>query len=183
MTPRPIPLRPDPDELVRRDFQSFHRSLAAHVFGRIHDQKPDVVARKTWPEDMRTAVLTRTAVPPTDTTSGAALTAVKVSPLLLVAPPSAAARLFESCVKLDFEGVHQFYIPHVNTHPVPLWVGEGGVIPFVQPSTGKATVGPTRKLAFGIGITEELNDATPETATVVLGRLLGESAARALDAY
>jgi hypothetical protein len=180
---RPIPLRFDADELVRRDFQTFHRTLAGHVIGRIHDQKPDAVVRKAWPADARTAVLTRAAVPPTDTTSGAAVTATRVSPLLLVAPPSAAARLFENCVQLDFEGVQQFYIPHVNTHPIPLWVAEGGVAPWVQPSTGKVTVGPTRKLAFGVAFTEELNDATPETATVVLGRLLGESAAKALDTY
>jgi hypothetical protein len=182
MTPRPIPLRADPDAIRSDTYRAFHRSLAAHVLGRVHGQSPDMLVRKTWPDDMRTAVLTRAAVSPTDTTSGAALTATKVSPLLLVAPASAAARLFENCVKLDFTGVHQFNIPHVNTHPVPLWVAEGAVIPFVMPNTGKATVGPTHKLAFGLAVTEELNEATPETATVVLGRLLGESAARALDA-
>jgi hypothetical protein len=183
MTPRPIPLRPDPDELVRRDFQTFHRALAVHAFGRIHDQKPDAVVRKTWPDDHRTAVFTRAAVPPTDMTSGAALTVTKTSPLLLVAPPSAAARLFENCVQLDFNGVYAFYVPHVNTRPLPLWVAEGAPIPFVQPSTSKATVGPVKKLAFGVAVTEELNEATPETATVVLARLMGESAARALDTY
>ena len=180
---RPIPLRLDAGELVRRDFQTFHRTLAGHVLGRVHDQSPDKVVRGAWPDDHRAAVLTRAASSPLDTTSGAALTATKTSPLLLVAPPSAAARLFENCVQLDFAGVYAFYVPHVNTHPAPLFVSEGSPIPFVQPSTGKATVGPVRKLAFGLAVTDELNDATPETATIVLGRLLGESAAKALDTY
>src|SRR5262249_35431430 len=169
------PIRSDP-------FRAFHRPLAAHVLAQIHDQPPEKVVRKAWPDDTRTAVLTRAAVSPTDTTSGAAVTATKVSPLLLVAPGSAAARLFENCMQLNFDGVLQFFVPHVGTHPIPLWVAEGAPIPFVQPSTGKATVGPVRKLAFGLAVTDELNEATPETAAVVLGRLLGESAAKALDA-
>jgi len=138
--------------------------------------------RKAWPDDTRTSVMTRAAVSPSDTTNTAALTATRVSPLLLVAPGSAAARLFENCVKLDFTGVLQFFVPHVGTHPIPLWIAEGAPIPFVQPSMGKATVGPVRKLAFGLAVTDELNEATPETAAVVLGRLLAESAAKALDA-
>jgi hypothetical protein len=180
--PMPIPLRPDPGAIRSDTYRAFHRSLAGHALGRIYGQSPESIVRKAWPDDARTAVMTRAAVSPTDTTSGAALTATKVSPLLLVAPQSAAARLFENCTQLDFTGVLQFFVPHVGTHPVPLWVAEGAVIPFVQPSTGKATVGPVRKLAFGLAVTDELNEATPETATVVLGRLLGESAAKALDA-
>jgi hypothetical protein len=178
-----FPLRPDPQAITRDIHRAFERSLAAHVLGCIHGQSPEHVARKAWPDDARTGVLTRAAMSPTDTTNAAALMQTRVSSLLLVAPPSAAARLFENCVQLNFDGVYQFYIPHVNTRPVPLFVGEGQPLPFAQPSIGKATIGPVKKLAFGVAVTEELNDATPETATVVLGRLFGESAARALDAY
>src|SRR5262245_21846805 len=114
MAPRPIPLVPDRSAIRLDTYQAFHRSLAAHVLGRALGQSPDALVRKTWPDDTRTAVLRRAAVSPTDTTSGAALTATKVSPLLLVAPGSAAARLFENCVKFDLTGVQQFFIPHVN---------------------------------------------------------------------
>jgi hypothetical protein len=178
-----IPLVADPIAVSRDIHRAFERSLAAHALGRVHGQAPDSIVRKAWPDDARAAVMTRAAQSPTDTTNAAALMATRVSPLLLVAPPSAAARLFESCVKLDFTGVHAFYVPHVNTHPVPVFVSEGSPIAFVQPNTGKATIGPVKKLAFGLAVTEELNEATPETATVVLARLLGESAAKALDTY
>src|SRR5262249_45889558 len=56
-------------------------------------------------------------------------------------------------------------------------------IPFVQPSLTKATVGPPRKLAFGIGLTNELEEASPDSAAQILARLLGESAAKAIDQY
>src|SRR5262249_34985508 len=155
------PLRPDAGELVRRDAQSISRMLAGCVLSKIHGGSPESVVRKAWPDDTRAHVLTRTATSPTDT-STTALTTTKTSPLLLIAPSSAAARLFDRCLRLDFAGVLQYYVPYVSTHPVPLFVAEGGVIPFVQPSLNKATVGPVKKLAFGFAITRELDEATPE---------------------
>src|SRR5262249_38369588 len=143
---------------------------------------PEKVVRQHWPDDHRAAVITRAATTPTDT-STTALTATKVSPLLLIAPKSAAARLFDRCMRLDFDGVLTYNIPHVHTRAVPLFVAESSPIPFVQPSLTKATVGPPRKLAFGIGLTNELEEASPDSAAQILARLLGESAAKALDQY
>jgi hypothetical protein len=156
--------------------------LAGCVLSQIHGGSPESVVRKAWPDDTRAQVLTRAAVSPTDT-STTALTAAKTSPLLLIAPGSAAARLFDRCLKLDFAGVLQYFVPHVNVHPVPLFVAEGQPIPFVMPATGKTTVGPARKLAFGFAVTRELDSATPENAAVIFARLLGESAAKSLDTY
>jgi hypothetical protein len=48
---------------------------------------------------------------------------------------------------------------------------------------GKATVGPARKLCFIVPLTRELDEATPETGSVILGRLLDEAAAKSLDSY
>jgi hypothetical protein len=65
----------------------------------------------------------------------------------------------------------------------PLDRAEGGAIPVVQSGLGSTTVGPTRKMAFIVPLTRELNEAVPETGAVILGRLLSESAALSLDAH
>jgi hypothetical protein len=76
--------------------------------------------------------------------------------LLLIAPPSAAAKLFARGMQLDFAGVLQYLVPHVSTHPVPLFVAEGAPIPVVQGATSKATVGPVKKLAFAFAISNAI---------------------------
>src|SRR5262249_45091456 len=106
-----------------------------------------------------------------------------VRSLLLLAPGSAAAQLFARCLQVDLEGVLQVSVPHVATHPLPIFVAEGGPTPVVQPSLAKVIVGPARKLSFIVGLTRELDEATRETGAVVLGRLLGEAAAKSLDTY
>jgi hypothetical protein len=179
---RPIPLRLDADELVRRDRLSLHRALAGAVLGKLADQPPEKIVRRAWPDDTKASWLTRAPVSPMDTTGTSALTATRVSDLLLIAPGSAAAQLFDRCLRLNFDGVLQYLVPHVATHPLPLFIPEGGIIPTVQAATASTTVGPVRKLAFIVGLTRELENATPEGAAIILGRLLAESAAKGLDA-
>jgi hypothetical protein len=63
------------------------------------------------------------------------------------------------------------------------FAGEGAPHPVVDGSTNAATVGPVKKILIGAGITEELQNANPETATAIIGRVLSEAAAKSLDAY
>src|SRR5262249_50312604 len=65
----------------------------------------------------------------------------------------------------------------------PIFVAEGAPIPITQGATSHAIVGPTRKLAFGVAVSRELDESTPEGAAAVLGRMLAESAAKSLDTY
>jgi hypothetical protein len=81
-----------------------------------------------------------------------------------LAPGSAAVKLFARSLQLDF-------------------AGEGAPHPVVDGSTNAATVGPVKKILIGAGITEELQNANPETATAIIGRVLSEAAAKSLDAY
>jgi hypothetical protein len=179
-----IPLRPDLGATIRRERRAIERSLAGCVLAKIHNARPIQFVERQWSDDSRAAILTRAAVSPDSTTgSASALSVARVSPLLLIAPPSAAAKLFDRALKVDLTGIAQVNVPHVAAHPAPLFVGEGEPIPVVQAATSGAVIGPAHKLAFIIGITNELDEATPETASVVLGRLMGEAAAKSLDAY
>jgi hypothetical protein len=178
----PIPFRPDADAVVRRERTAIHRSLAAHVCGKIHNQRPSDFAEKSWPEAERVHFLTRAASSPTDTTSASALSITKVSPLFLVAPGSAAAKLFNMAMKVDLSGIQTVSVPYVVSHPLLLWTAEGAPIAVAQAQTGAAVIGPARRLSFIVSLTRELDEATPETASAVLGRMLGQSAAKSLDA-
>jgi hypothetical protein len=164
--------------------RALFRSLAARVLAKIHGGPPERFARAAWPQDRdAVALITRGAVSPLDTVAGAPFLQTRITDLLLgLAPGSAAAQLFARCMRLDFGGVLQYSIPHVSTRPVPLFVGEGRPIPVSQAALASTTVGPTKKLSYIVTLTRELEAATPESLSVILGRLLGESAAKALDA-
>jgi hypothetical protein len=174
--------------LVPEDLSNGHaasralfRSLAARVLSKIHGGAPERLARVAWPNDRDVELITRGAVTPTDTT--APFLRTRVTDLLLgLAPGSAATQLFARAMRLDFDGVLQYQVPHVGTRPVPLFVGEGRPIPVSQAALASSLVGPTKKLSFITTLTRELEAATPEVLSVILGRLLGESAAKALDA-
>jgi len=159
--------------------------LAARAFSHIHrDQTAEEICARAFPADDKAQWLTKASVSPDSTTGSASVLAVTTTnPLLLVAPGSAAAQLFQECLRLDLGGLAAISVPHVSTHPVPIWVAEGGPTPVVQPGVGKTTLGPTRKLSFIVALTRELHESTPETGAVVLGRLLDEAAAKSLDAY
>src|SRR5262245_43433525 len=161
--PRGIPLVPANDaELVRADRRSFHRMLAARVFAHIHAQLPEDIIARSWPADNTAAWLTKASVSPDSTTGSAGVLAItRTNPLLLVAPRSAAARLFQECLRVDLAGINAINVPHVSLHPVPIWVAEGGPTPVVQGAVGKVTVGPTRKLSFIVPLTRELHESTP----------------------
>jgi hypothetical protein len=181
MTGNGIPLRPDIGATLRRERTALNRSLAACVLGKLHNQRPGQFIAHSWPGDSRAAAITRAAVPPFDTTSGSALSIAKVSPLLLVAPGAAASKLFDVALRFDLSGVSTISVPHAASHPVPLFVAEGAPLPVTQAATGTTTLGPTRKLTFALALTRELDEATPDSAATVLGRLLGEAAAKSLD--
>jgi hypothetical protein len=182
LTPRQgIPLRPDAAALVADQRRSLHRAIAAKVIGARSREPAHQIVNRAWPDDIRASLIVRAPTTPTTTTAAAALTQTRTSDLLLVAPGSAAAQLFSRCLRLDFDGISQFLVPYVGAHPTPLFVGEGAPIPVGQAALGHATVGPVHKLAFITTLTNELERATPEAASVILGRLLGEAAAKALD--
>jgi hypothetical protein len=176
----PIPLRPDVHAREREQRRALHRTMAAHALAKLHGMTPDAIVAKNWPGD----VLTRAAVSPTDTISAAPYAPVVTGNALTgLAPASAAARLFEhpNTIKLDFKGVASYSIPRGTLTPVPIFIGETQPMPMSQLAMASTTVGPTRKILLGTGISEELEFASGNTAASVLGTLIGEQAALSLD--
>jgi hypothetical protein len=162
----------------RRDFT---RAIAARVLGKLRNEPPERIARKAWGDEGRLPLLTRAPVAPV-TSPVAGISQTRVGDLLLVAPGSAAAQLFDRCLKLDFNGVYQFNIPHPAAHATPLFAGEGLPINVVMSPVATTTVGPVKKLGFITTFTKESQMATPENLAAILGRLLGDAVAKSLDA-
>jgi hypothetical protein len=175
-----------PEDLGRNGSatRSVARMLASVALGRRLREDPEEIVSKTWPSDVQAELLTRAAVAPTSTTDVIALTPTMTGAFLhALAPQSAASRLFEHCLKLDFTSAHQFLIPYPSLLPVPIFIGEGQPMPMVQAALGSAIVGPTRKILLGSAVSNELEFCSPENASVVIGRILSDHTARNFDHY
>src|SRR3954454_24900601 len=96
--------------------RSVARACAAVYLGEIHGRNAESIVKGTWPDDNTALFLTRAAVSPTTTTSAPAIAPpITASFLRATAPSSAAARLFERSLQLDFNGVYKFTFPYASS--------------------------------------------------------------------
>lgn len=176
--PRPLV----PEDLANGAAQrrSLHRALAAVALGALGKQGTHKVLARNWPNDHMAGLITRAATSPLDRSGFPQVIAINVLPL--VAPRSAASQLFEKCLRLDFAGKYSFVVPSASTVPRPSFVAEGAPIPVDQAVLATSTIGPVCKLTFLAAVTRELENAAPESASAIIGRLMAMGAARALDA-
>jgi hypothetical protein len=177
-----IPLRVDRAALAAKNRRSTMRCISAIALGALKGQSADSIVAENWSDDAVAAVLTRAATTPIDTTtSGLPLLApVRIVPS--IAPSSAAVKLFgQAGVKLDFAGVDHYSIPFLSSMPEPVWVRPSGAIPVVDAVLDGTIIGPTRKLAFIVPITGELNNYSVEAAHEVISRMMTDTARFALD--
>lgn len=177
-----ISLRPDPGGLLQSERRSWHRAIAAQCLAISQRTDPGRIVKAAWPNDGRAQMITRGAVTPT-TTAGL-WTYDPVIAYRSLAPSSAALRLFELGLALNLTGVTTIRIPNVATSlpTQPLFLGEGVPAPVVQWPFGTTVLGPARKIMLISTVTGELENATPETASAVVGRVLADVANRGIDA-
>jgi hypothetical protein len=174
-----IPLRPDPHALAAADRRSLVRAFTANVLGVVRNQDAGDILRRAWPDDAQAAMIHRAAVSPTLTSDFPAITTATVLPAL--APASASARLFARCMQVDLAGVAMVRVPHVATAPQPGFIVEGEPAPVAQFSLAGVDVGPARKILIQAAVSGELESATPETASMIIGRALADATTKAVD--
>ena len=162
---------------VRR---SWSRAIAGHVLNRTSGRSVDAIIKAAWPRDERAGLIAKGAVSPTSRADFPARDVVQSFRSL--APGSAALKLFELGLTLDLRGAMTIRIPSLTGLPLqPLFVAEGAPAPATQWSFASTVVGPGRKILLLSAVTSELNDATPETASAVIGRVLADCADRSID--
>jgi len=143
-------------------------------------------ARGAWADEPGAAEMAaKSAVVPltSGSVSGNALLGEPVAAFLQsLAPSSAAARLFAACARLSLHGSSIVAMPRfASEFPDAVFVGEGQPIPAMRSAFATESLGPQRKLAAIVGLTNELTQYSVETVETILDTAMREAAGRALD--
>jgi hypothetical protein len=140
--------------------------------------KAELVAQQRWPFDESVQLLLRAAAPPADMTGAAALVEIGHAVLPMLAPYSAAARLFAAALSVTLGPEGAIMIPGFSTANVA-FVRGGGAKPVVQPASSAARLDPHKLAGIAVATDELLATASAET---LIQNMLSESAGPALDA-
>jgi hypothetical protein len=178
--PAPIPLRPDRAALERDQRRSLIRAATSLALGHITHRSAGEILAGAWPADDGAKMVLRAAVTPTST-ANVALAIDAVGFLVSLAPASAAARLFESALRINLSGIHQTNIARLVSVPSPGFVPELAPIPVIAGDFDSTALGPVFKLAFIVGLSSELEFSTPENASQIIGRALADATSKQLD--
>jgi hypothetical protein len=179
----PVPLRPDHREAARIERRSWSRAITARALASSERGSPERILRTNWPHDPKAQAILKAAVSPTSTADFPAQDTIAAFRSL--APGSAAWKLFDhpSALRLDLRGVRSISVPHVGGFPPsPVFIGEGQPGPVVQWSLMKSAVGPVKKIMILSAVSEELESASPQSVSAVIGRVLADSVNRSIDA-
>lgn len=180
-THTPIPLRPDFAEAQRMERQSWHRAVAASALAVAKSADPTDVLEAAWPSDQRAALILRSAQNPTSSEDFPVFD--KTGLFQSLAPTTAALQLFERGLHLDLAGITTIRIPNfASLPPAPIFIGEGKPAPNVHWTFDATVLGPARKVLILAAVTGELEAATPESASALVGRILADSSNKSIDA-
>jgi hypothetical protein len=175
-----VSLVPEHGGLLQAERRSWTRAIAARALATAKRSDPNRIVKSAWPSDGRAQMIVR--APMTPTTTGGVWTWNPVIAFRSLAPASAALALFQMGTALNLDGASTIRIPAVPARPVsPLFISEGTPVPVLQWSFSSTVLGPARKILMLSAVTGELEDATPETASAVIGRVLADVANRGID--
>jgi capsid protein len=159
--------------------RAFFRAVTCMALTARDKRDPAQVLRKAWGGDRNAEILLKAARPPIGTSDFVAVESVRS--LALLAPKSAAVRLFEAGIQLDLTGVNRVRVPNVSTAPQAAWVAEGAPAPALAAILGSTFLGPVRKILILAALTSELETSGPENASAVIGSILSAAASRLID--
>jgi hypothetical protein len=168
--------------------RSLQRAITAEVLAKVREARgetatPERVLKAAWPRDEQAALYLKAASSPTKTTDYISLD--QIGAFRSIAPGSAALKLFDVSVKLDLGGITTLRIPNVTSLSAnaakAVFVAEGAPAPVVQLPEVATVLGPARKMVVIAGVTRELDEATPDTASTVIGQILADATNAAFD--
>lgn len=174
-----IPLRPDRDALIRDRHRSLVHGLTCLALNSGHRAPAADLLQRTWATDRQAEWVVKSAVSPTSTASYPAITTTEV--LQSLSPASASAQLFEHCLRVDLQGVNTIRIPYVSIAPVPIFVAEAAPAPVATLNIAGVVVGPVKKILIQVALTNELDGATPQTASAMIGKVLAAEVEKSID--
>ena len=104
-----------------------------------------------------------------------------VGPIVSLAPASVAARLAQSSIPLNFDGVREVLIQKLPTQNIGSWVSEGSAASMVQLIFDPVVCGPMRQLIFGAAVTSEVKRFSLEASVPIIEQALSAAATIAID--
>jgi hypothetical protein len=176
----PVPLRPDYDTALAGDRRATLRAITALAVAAVRGSDPEAILKAGWPDDRVAAEVLRAVSSPLSTSLYPVANIVGL--FRSIAPKSAALELFSYGRSIDLTGLNTVSIPHIGLLPAAPFVAEGAPGPVVQAPTSSFVIGPTRKILVMAGVTRELDQATPQGAVNIVATILGDAAAKSLDA-
>jgi hypothetical protein len=184
MTPRPIPLRPDPAALDRWALNTLTRSVIVLARSKLDTAiKPSEFTRQHWIDEAKAidwmTRATSTAAQTTTAGWAAELAHVVLTFLPSLIPISAGANLLSRGLQLEFDGARAISLPLI-TPGQATFVAEGKAIPVVQYATSAGVTLQPHKLATITTLTREMLEGS--NAEAIIKVTLAESAAAGLDA-
>ncbi len=167
--------------------RAFIRAVTAQTLSAVRRGSAASILSKNWPHDALAEktlrMISRGAVSPLSTGDVPVLAVQAIRMLPRLAPRSAALRLFADCLAMDMTGgIATIRIPNVADIPPAQFIAEGEPAPLVEFAMSGATLGPVKKIVILSAVTRELEMASPDGATEIIGRLLGVSAEKGIDA-
>jgi hypothetical protein len=177
-----ISVRADHGAADREWRRSFVRASTGIVLAKLLQRTGHAaeILRSNWSNDRVAAeIIQRGPVSPTtqDDYPGSS-----VSRLMLLAPKSAAARLFALATTVDLKGIDSFSFPLPTNFADASFVAEGAAIPVRQGVFAGMNVGPTCKLAMLASLSGELQNASGGIAETIISHTLEVAVGRGLDA-
>ncbi|MBR0746195.1 hypothetical protein JQ582_19880 [Bradyrhizobium japonicum] len=165
-----IPFRADPSAKARAWVESFIRAATVRVLSRLQKTSAESILRDTgWHHDSLTGLILRAPVEPL---KQADVPGDSVAALMLLAPQSAAAKLFGLAVKVDLAGISSFSFPLPSNFTEAKFVIEGEPISVGQGTFAGLPLGPVRKVALIGALTGEMENLSAPVASVIIGHVL-----------
>jgi hypothetical protein len=137
-----------PEDLSRNgqaQRRSLIRSITAMTLAGLRNERNAVgILRAAWPGDNVAEAILKASTTPTSTASAPVLAVQGIGALVLLAPSSAALRLFQNQLQINLAPSATVRIPNVATPPVAPFIAELAPAPVVQAALGTTVLGPTR---------------------------------------
>lgn len=175
-----LPVRVDADVVTANERRAILRAITALAVAAARSADPVAMLKAAWPDDRIAAMMLRAVSSPTTTADYPVANVVGL--FRSIAPKSAALELFGYGRSIDLTGLNTVSVPHIGLLPAAPFVAEGAPGPVLQAPTSAFVIGPTRKVLLMAGVTRELDQGTPQGAVNIVATILGDAAAKSLDA-
>jgi hypothetical protein len=162
--------------------RSFTRACVAKILMTKRKASPLNYLQSIWSDDETAQRILKGITTPTSRADFPEAQAVHILPML--APNAASSKLLALGTVLDLAGLSSILLPFVGGSgrpPQPVFVPEGSPAPVVDLTTNATKLGPANKISFAAAVSNELQQASAESAERIVSLALSASVEQGMD--